>query len=331
MRGRPLVFLFLVVGGWSVGRIMLLSPDAAVESARQVAGEILLPPAKAETRVDVSVHKAGLGVAPPTPSLPVAAAQSAIFATVTHNILYRPESSSLARVVVAGLGPPAPPAATPAFVPGLPPLPDSTPARPTIRRWSGSAWAIARDGGGGELLSPLLGGSQAGVRVAYPIDDSGRTALFARAAAPLKGGPAELAAGAQWRPTRLPVMLYAEVRVTDGRVAPAAGAFGGGAVALTEDLRLDGYGQAGVIKRDGTSGFGDAQIRLIRPYGRIEVGAGAWAAAQRNATRLDAGPTIALPLTAQPAALRLSLDWRHRIAGNARPASGPVLSLGADF
>jgi hypothetical protein len=29
--------------------------------------------------------------------------------------------------------------------------------------------------------------------------------------------------------------------------------------------------------------------------------------------------------------LRLSLDWRERVAGNAMPRSGPALTLGADF
>jgi hypothetical protein len=29
--------------------------------------------------------------------------------------------------------------------------------------------------------------------------------------------------------------------------------------------------------------------------------------------------------------VRLSIDWRQRIAGRARPGSGPALSIGSDF
>ncbi|WP_204317143.1 hypothetical protein, partial [Klebsiella aerogenes] len=29
--------------------------------------------------------------------------------------------------------------------------------------------------------------------------------------------------------------------------------------------------------------------------------------------------------------LRIALDWRQRVAGEARPGSGPALTLGADF
>lgn len=219
-----------------------------------------------------------------------------------------------------------PPFVAPGSAPGVP---NPTPAQPRSR-WSGSAWAIARAGGGNALLSPQLGGSQAGARIAYALDDGDRTALFGRVATPLGRGPAEVALGAQWRPTRAPITLYAEARASDGRIAPAAGLFGG----VTKDLgdvRLDGYGQVGVIARDGTSVFGDGQLRLTRRIGPVEVGGGIWAAAQRGANRLDVGPSVAVPIHVAPVAMRLTLDWRQRIAGNARPASGPALSLGADF
>ncbi|MBS0285465.1 MAG: hypothetical protein JSS15_13700, partial [Proteobacteria bacterium] len=57
---------------------------------------------------------------------------------------------------------------------------------------------------------------------------------------------------------------------------------------------------------------------------------GAWGGAQRGAARLDVGPAagVAVP-AAMP--LRISLEWRQRIAGDARPGSGPALSIGADF
>jgi hypothetical protein len=61
------------------------------------------------------------------------------------------------------------------------------------------------------------------------------------------------------------------------------------------------------------------------------LGGGAWGAAQRDAQRFDIGPsaTLALPLGKQN--VRLALDWRQRIAGDARPGSGLALTLGSDF
>lgn len=331
MRGRPLAFLTLVVVGWATARIVLLLPEAVVRPLTLASREALIPQAEAETTGPVAMG----------PTLPpgVQPLWRATFATAPSRALggrstemARPIPVSLAQTRASAV------ANTPVpreFARPIPTPPGLAPTPPIDRpgRWSGSAWAIARDGdgGGGALLSPLLGGSQAGVRIAYRLDDADRFALFARAAAPFRHGPAELAAGAQWRPGRVPVTFYAEARAMRGRVAPAAGVFGGGAIALPADFRLEGYGQVGVIRRDGVSGFGDGQVRLVRPFGRVEVGAGAWGAAQRGASRLDVGPSLALPIAATPVSLRVTLDWRHRIVGNARPASGPVLSLGADF
>lgn len=329
MRGRPLAFLTLVVAGWATARIVLLLPEAVVRPLTLASREALIPQAEAETTGSVAMG----------PTLPqgVQPLWRETFATAPSRAVSG-RFTKMARLVPALLAPMRASAAvdTPVpreFVRPIPTPPGLPPTPPIGRpgRWSGSAWAIARDGGGGGLLSPLLGGSQAGVRVAYRLDDADRFALFARAAAPFRHGPAELAAGAQWRPGRVPVTFYAEARAMRGRVAPAAGVFGGGAIALPADFRLEGYGQAGVIRRDGVSGFGDGQVRLVRPFGRVEVGAGTWGAAQRGASRLDIGPSLALPIAATPVSLRVTLDWRHRIVGNARPASGPVLSLGADF
>lgn len=332
MRGRPLAFLVLVVAGWGTGRFLALAPEDVVRPLTLASRGVIAPAAAAETLIVPVIPQRPVVTVKPRPRL---TAPSAMRWPRAHHAI--PGTSQATSIVVApsviakALGVPAllPVSTNPAPA-GLPP---TRAAERQTNRWSGSAWAIVRNGGGagGALLSPLLGGSQAGIRIAYRLDDAGRTALFARAATPLKDGPAELAGGVQWRPTRVPVTVYAEVRATRGQAAPAVGAFGGGAVALAASFRLEGYGQVGVISRDGVSGFGDAQVRLQRPLGPIEIGAGAWAAAQRGAARLDVGPSLGLPIAAAPLALRISLDWRHRIAGNARPASGAVLSLGADF
>ena len=77
--------------------------------------------------------------------------------------------------------------------------------------------------------------------------------------------------------------------------------------------------------------FADGAARGGVPLGPVEIGGGVWGAAQPGAARLDAGPQMSLPLPAAGANLRLSADWRFRLAGDAAPGSGPALTLGADF
>ena len=47
--------------------------------------------------------------------------------------------------------------------------------------------------------------------------------------------------------------------------------------------------------------------------------------------RLDIGPTAGGTLRVGKASLRLSADWRFRIAGNASPGDGPALTLSTAF
>ncbi len=104
-------------------------------------------------------------------------------------------------------------------------------------------------------------------------------------------------------------------------------------VPLPQKLRLDGYVQAGVVGRDG---FADGAIRVERTIAgdginRLSVGAGAWGSVQPGAARLDVGPQIVARTSLGGRAVRLSAEWRQRVAGNAKPGSGPVVTLGADF
>ena len=104
-------------------------------------------------------------------------------------------------------------------------------------------------------------------------------------------------------------------------------------VALPARFRLDGYAQAGVVGRDG---FADGALRAERTVAsfddtRISAGAGAWAAIQPRLSRVDVGPQLIVrtPLAGQT--IRLSAEWRSRIAGNASPRSGPVIAVATDF
>lgn len=216
--------------------------------------------------------------------------------------------------------------------PALPFVPVS-PARP---RLAGDAWLVLRPGEGSTLAFGQLGASQGGARLTYALDPARRLAVSARLSAPVRGTGAEAGIGLDLRPTRLPVHLLLEQRVglDGGGTRPAAGLVAGISTALPGQARLDAYGQGGAVWKRG--GFVDGAALVARPVlergrARVEVGGGAWGAAQRRVSRLDVGPSAALVLPTGGATLRLQLDYRLRAAGNARPGSGPALSLGGSF
>lgn len=216
---------------------------------------------------------------------------------------------------------------------GLPSLP---PRSAALGRWSASAWLLVRDDPGGPALAPggTLGGSQAGARISYRL--GGGFSLSGRAYLPLRrAAGAEVAAGIDWQPVAaLPVQLRAERRQAigrEGRSAFALSLAGGTSRPLQGRLRLDAYGQAGAVGKRARDLFVDGAVRLSAPVGPVEIGAGAWGAAQPGAARLDAGPALSYRLPLRGANVRLEAGWRFRLAGDAAPRSGPALTLGADF
>jgi len=336
MQGRPLRFLGLVLGGWILVRLVVLwsYADAAVAmnvrvAARAVVVQAVPPPSALAVRRSMARYTARL-------ALPSVTASSGIDVSIDQPVFAG--SAQPVAPATASRPPPTGPQETP-IVAGLPPAKPP----PAGKRWSGSFWLVARNGGGAgtAFTGPQLGGSQVGLRVAYALDRRHRLAVAARIASPLGTGEREAAVGLEWQPTRLPVRLVAEQRfaLNQGRGGPTIGLVGGvGPVPIGPHLLVEGYAQAGYIARDGHEGeaFGDGAIRLSHPLGdwagvKLDLGASAWGAAQRGARRLDVGPSLAARMRIAHQPVRLSLEWRQRVAGNATPASGPALSLGADF
>lgn len=341
-QGRPLRFLMIVVGGWTGARVALLWPDPAIE--RLVAARHVAPPrhaasstaARAPTPLIAAASLAAseltLPVAPRPPFLPRPIGPHRLAPVPTPAVASPPiaagTTASAARtsiIAAADWTEAARPVAT---------------ALPTRSRWSGSAWAFVRGAGeAGGVATPQLGGSQIGARIAYRLDAAGRIAAVARAAAATGVRQQEAAVGIEWQPTRLPVRLVAEQRIGIAgiRGGPAIGLVGGvSALPLAAGLRVDGYAQSGVIARDRADGYVDSAVTVARTVAasgeaRLELGLGAWGAAQRQAARLDLGPSAVVVLPVARRAVRLGLQWRERIAGNARPGSGAVLSAGLDF
>jgi hypothetical protein len=321
--GRPLRFLALTLGLWVVARAALLAPGwwgrpaepersvpaaggfAAARSAAIASGPVLEAPSyrrrlpQIAAARPVSPPRAG-----PEPTLATAPAMAASVATASGG------------PGPAGLGPPA--------------------AMPEPRRWTASAWLLVRQDGGGAALAPggTLGGSQAGARLLRRL--GGGLALSGRLYVPLRrAGGAEAAAGLDWQPwARLPVHILAERREAlggEGRSAFGLTLYGGLSRDLPHGFRIDAYGQAGLVGLRARDAFAEGSVRISAPVGPVEVGGGAWAAAQPGAERVDAGPSLSWRLPVRGAAIRLQADWRFRLAGEAAPGSGPALTLAADF
>lgn len=208
-------------------------------------------------------------------------------------------------------------------------------ARPD--RWQMSSWAVLRGAPApGALASGgTLGGSQAGARLTYGF--SGSLAASLRATSPVGGSRgAEIAAGIRWVPLRyLPVAVTAERRQS---ISPGGGGRSDFALFVEAGLyrrpmpwrfELDAYAQAGVVGVSGPDLFADAALAFTRPvYGRFSAGFGMWGGYQPGLYRIDAGPRLSMRVRDT---IRAHVDWRQRVVGNAHPASGPALTLAADF
>lgn len=338
-QGRPLRFLALVGAGWVTARVVLLWPPAAtaLEQVQTLVAAPALPAAPqalvAEVRVTASLPRR-------TPGLPAPSAAA-------FHLAPRPAPDAggirTALLNMLQLGPPhytdAPSEQPVGSHSPFHDLPAQVRFPPAPDRWAASGWLIARPGTGtGAAPGGQLGGSQAGLRLGYMLDPRRRIAAFVRVTAPLAGPEREAALGIEWQPGAAPVRIGAEQRLGAGG---AQGGTGLGVVAgvdtsLPAGFRLEAYGQAGAIARRRIDPYADGSARATatlagRGDWKLGVGGGAWGAAQRDAARLDIGPsaTLSLPVGGQP--VRISLDWRQRVAGDARPGSGLALTLGSDF
>lgn len=248
------------------------------------------------------------------------------------------------------------PSSSPASARPLPPALPGTLAAPVAApgRWSLDGWAFWRQGSEAAPISqgrvPVYGASQAGAVLQYRLAPSSRhdPRLYTRAYRALVTlGESELALGGSLRPLpRLPLRVAGEVRYTD---AAFFNAFRPAAYAVTElapiglplGTTLEAYGQAGWVGGPGETPFADGQASLARPVpvvGRLtgdrlglSLGAGAWAGAQRDAQRLDLGPTVRIDTRIGKVPARISVDWRQRVAGDAEPGSGVAATLSTGF
>jgi hypothetical protein len=337
--GKPVWFVGMVVGGWTAMRLLLVLPFETAATPDGPRARLVLPDQARLAQRPPHVEELRQHVASPLRTRPQAGMPlppvMILFAT--------------ARGPADAFGPMA---AQPAFMAAEPTYPAQEAGIPgppqagrQSSRWSGAAWMLWRPEGAEVALAPAgrLGGAQAGLRVDYSLRPASalRPALYGRVSGAL-GEPvaAEAAMGIALRPAGLPVALAIERRaaLSHGGRNDFALIIAGGLYRrpLTRHLRIDGYGQAGMVGLTRPDAFVDGRLTIEtvaghQGSGEIAIGAGLWGGAQPGLARLDIGPQVTVRLPLGSSHVRLGLEWRQRIAGEARPASGPAISAGLDF
>ena len=364
-------FLLLCVGGWIALRLLMVwNPAAPPPDAVKAPWTVPAPFAAADAS-PVSPRRTNWGDAVPATARvdgPPSLAGAGVFSSERVDAETRTPSvhglgadrHSLRLALMARLLPPSPgglarsAAATrgPVWFPGL----SAERAEPgqgkpfwisrPMSGWSLASWIYVRDG---DLAAPegiaaasQLGGSQAGLRLGYGFGDNGSARAYARATIAMRRPEErEFAFGLAFAPlAHVPLDVAVEQRVAagrQGRTALAAMISGGVSdVALPGGFRLDAYGQAGVVGTKRRDGFADGAVVVDHRIGKgdspaLRLGALAAGAIQPGAARVDVGPRLTLRLPEVGEGSRIALDWRQRVAGDARPESGLALTLAADF
>jgi hypothetical protein len=245
--------------------------------------------------------------------------------------------------LVAGWnGPPStgrdtPPTNAPALMgkTGQPFSPDSPADRFALYLYS--FWRTG--GGGATALAPggEYGGSQSGfIATLFPLHGSmdGLGLLLRGTATPFDRGQ-EAAFGLRWKPDKdVPVSVSIErrFRLNGPNIFAAyvAGGFDDHPVAGT--ATVSGFGQIGIADGPDRGVFFDAQAKLLHPVKQnLRGGVGAWAGGQKDTYRLDVGPVLATTIDTGVTKLQIQLDWRYRIAGDARPRQSAALTISSSF
>lgn len=357
-RSQPLVVLGVVLGGWLVARAMLWSSPFAVASAG-IGGEVQPAASRhssgiAETRLhDAVLDEARIAVGNPGHvSLPSSRHQRLESATGSNVLAgidgVPPGQIYLPPVTGRSLADTAPPGAR--YVAGDEPQPAPPAPDPRRRRWRIDGWALLRQGSG-FASSPSTsrlsgyGGSQAGAMLRYRFGSGSQGAPFAYARATkalVSRGDAEFGLGMGMRPLAgVPVSVQGELRISETAtgtlVRPVV-------LAVTElppwrisdRIEAEAYAQGGYIGGDYATPFADGQARVDRRMATVggaelRLGAGSWGGAQEGAARLDVGPTASLRFDIADVPVRVSLDYRVRVAGDAEPGPGVALTFISGF
>lgn len=344
-RGRPLVCFCLLLGSWTLARAALWESPWPAEMIANVAGPVAVP-------VDAAPLQLPSVIPSTVRLLPRAAAPHGAGSRLNAIAGYpsRPASAPSGLAMFESFAgyslPPVPASAGEAMARRDAASPYLT-AAARHSRLRVDAWLFLREGSRTAASGrvPLYGASQAGAVVAYALApaSSRRPEVYARLSkALIAGGESESAVGLRARPLpALPLAVHAEARLTeragDIEVRPSAFVTASvGDVALPAAFDLSAYGQAGYVGGRDASAFADGMAvadRTVASVGpaSVRAGAGVWGGAQEGTARLDLGPSLSLDVPLAGAAIRLTADYRVRVAGNAAPAGGATLTLSTGF
>lgn len=334
---RPLRAMGVVLGGWTAARVVALWPTATPVGTPPIDLARVDPAAAPAVSVALS-EKVPLFANRPLTShrlqalakIRLAAKQARSSSPGNRPVILTAAISPAAGTITSSATPPddAGPVA-----PGLP-----LAAAPR-QRWTGSGWALMRSDSAASLATGgQLGGSQIGMRIFYTPGPH-MLAITARVSTPLSQPVGrEAAVGVALKGRNVGLIVEQRFSLAKGgRDDPAVFAYGGVSdVKLGHGIKLDGYAQTGVVGIKNPSAFIDGAVRVERPVlttdeASLSIGAGAWGGAQPGVARLDVGPQVVARLNVGETNLRVSAEWRQRVAGDAAPASGPAVTVGFDF
>lgn len=337
---RPVRAVAGALGGWTAMRAAMLWPVAAT-----IVGH--MPDAAPEDRAAAPpvVHDDVRRQSTPAHGIAVARSRAASLADGGPGAHGPAVAVSHIATVLDEPAPPTPSTrAAPAMPRAVPQLWRASDPSAAAAIWrpagfSGSVWALSRESGGTALAGGgQLGGSQVGARFFFRPAAS-PVALTGRISAPL-GSPRgrEISTGIALRWRGVGALLEQRFALDrGGRDAPSVTVYGGvSEVRLAAGVRLDGYAQAGIVGVRHPAAFVDGALRMERTLlergrSRLSAGFAVSGGAQPDVARLDIGPQLVARLPVGDTTVRITGEWRQRIAGNVAPGSGPAVTLGFDF
>lgn len=234
----------------------------------------------------------------------------------------------------------APPATAPRPDPNLPlAFPETTKRRELAAYLYAYSFMRFQAPGQGLAAGGQYGGSQSGLIATVAFSRDMPALLLRSAVAHANIRDREFAIGARWQPkAEWPVLVSVERRLRN--IGPDSFALylagGRGDIRLPAGFKLETYAQAGLVSGGNAGYFFDAQARADRrilpqtPL-PLHIGAGVWSGGQRGVMRLDVGPSLRTEIPVGNTNIRLTADWRFRVAGDAAPGNGPALTVSTGF
>ncbi len=347
MKGQPLIVWGLLIGSWALVRAEIYLRDHPH-----------VPPDVREKQILVAAQQPPIqklqyptSIFSPTQPISASPANQVLEVLPDLKIGQETERSSIAEAPLLAsipdslLAMPLPTSAQHVFdIPILAAAPPSKlPPSSAKRQLSWSIWLFTRNSDGASP-APQLGAAQAGGRLTYGLlSPTLLTSLSAsvRLARPLEGRGFEISPGLSLSGGKaIPVEM-----IIERRIRPEKGnkdqwgvllASGIAPREIRPGLTVEGFAQAGftgtkTILPFAQMGAGIHRSAYSSPIAKVKIGAGLWADGQGKVGRIEIGPEIVTVVDTGALDVRVSAQWRIKVAGNAKPGSGPALSLSTSF